>query len=239
MRIQRKNFTLIEILVVMLIMGTLLLIMLPAFSRMMTGNKVDQAASSLKLALERAHSHAVTTRKNVAVILPNDSSIWTGTTESRYFNGGYRLAYVEATGNANTWRFVNWLADSDWVLPVEGAYLRGITNTNGSFPAAGTGLGSSLLSTSASDAFARIPADILATITNYENNNTTSRANCAVIFSPYGNVRGGNDFYFIIVECVITGTNFAYRNTDSGGLPTNFLILNLNRFTGRTTYHTP
>ena len=67
----KRNFTLIELLVVMLLMGVLMTLMLPAFKRMISGNQVQQLASNLKLGLEQAQSHAITSRRYVALILPN------------------------------------------------------------------------------------------------------------------------------------------------------------------------
>lgn len=42
---KRRNFTLIELMVVMLLMGLIMTLMLPSFNRMIRGNKVDQLAS--------------------------------------------------------------------------------------------------------------------------------------------------------------------------------------------------
>ena len=73
---KRRNFTLIELLAVMLLMGVLMLLMLPAFNRMIKGNKVDQLASNLKLGLEQAQSLAAASRKYVALILPSNRATW-------------------------------------------------------------------------------------------------------------------------------------------------------------------
>ena len=59
----RRRFTLIELLVVMLLMGLIMSLMLPAFNKMIRGNRVDQLASGLKLGLEQAQSQAVRSRK--------------------------------------------------------------------------------------------------------------------------------------------------------------------------------
>ena len=100
---KRRNFTLIELMVVMLLMGLIMTLMLPSFNRMIRGNKVDQLASGLKLGMEQAQSHAATSRKYVAMVLPNKMSEWsasdTGENAVRPFCfGGYRLAYVEREG---------------------------------------------------------------------------------------------------------------------------------------------
>ena len=60
---KRRNFTLIELMVVMLLMGLIMTLMLPSFNRMIRGTKVDQLASGLKLGMEQAQSHAATSRK--------------------------------------------------------------------------------------------------------------------------------------------------------------------------------
>ena len=97
----KTNFTLIELLVVMLLMGFLITLMLPGFNRMISGNKVDQMASNLKLALEQAQSHAITSRRYVALVLPSNRSAWE-TEEQPYCLGGYRMAYVRNSGSTST-----------------------------------------------------------------------------------------------------------------------------------------
>ena len=118
---KRRNFTLIELMVVMLLMGLIMTLMLPSFNRMIRGNKVDQLASGLKLGMEQAQSHAATSRKYVAMVLPNKMSEWgasdTGENAVRPFCfGGYRLAYVEREGakGSNLWKFVRWVPNQDW-----------------------------------------------------------------------------------------------------------------------------
>ena len=79
----------------MLLMGVLMTLMLPAFKRMISGNKVDQIASNLKLGLEQARSQAISNRRYVALILPNNNSVWSHPSVKEYCLGGFRQAFVK------------------------------------------------------------------------------------------------------------------------------------------------
>lgn len=78
----------------MLLMGVLMTLMLPAFKRMISGNQVQQLASNLKLGLEQAQSHAITSRRYVALILPNPAMLTSTKLNQDQWFGGCRLAYV-------------------------------------------------------------------------------------------------------------------------------------------------
>ena len=235
----KTNFTLIELLVVMLLMGFLITLMLPGFNRMISGNKVDQMASNLKLALEQAQSHAITSRRYVALVLPSNSSdsSWTDE-EKRHCFGGYRMAYVKNSGSTATWKFQNWVPDSIWKNAPDGAMLVEVVGSANSsefkdqFKDPGKGLSDAITSTKTS------LGDKLLTISEYkydESATAASRANCAVIFSPCGGVKGNEDLRFVIAEAIPNGDNLLFPSRDNNG-PTNYLVLNLNRFTGKVDY---
>lgn len=233
----KTNFTLIELLVVMLLMGFLITLMLPGFNRMISGNKVDQMASNLKLALEQAQSHAITSRRYVALVLPSNKSAWE-TEEQRYCLGGYRMAYVKNSGSTSTWKFQKWVPDSVWKNAPDGAMLVevvGSANTSkfkDQFEDPGKGLADTVTNIQTS------LGDKLQTITEYkydESATAASRTNCAVVFSPYGGVKGNEDLRFVIAEAIPNGDNLLFPSRDNNG-PTNYLVLNLNRFTGKVDY---
>ena len=70
-----RRFTLIELLAVVALISMLMALGVPAFARMIRGNKVDECARNIKLALEQAQMRAASERRHVAVIFPNGSSV--------------------------------------------------------------------------------------------------------------------------------------------------------------------
>ena len=57
-RIGKYRFTLVELLAVVALIGMLMALGVPAFARMIRGNKVDECARSIKLGLEQAQMRA-------------------------------------------------------------------------------------------------------------------------------------------------------------------------------------
>lgn len=226
----KTNFTLIELLVVMLLMGFLITLMLPGFNRMISGNKVDQMASNLKLALEQAQSHAITSRRYVALVLPSNSSdsSWTDE-EKRHCLGGYRMAYVKNSGTS--WEFQKWVPDSMWKNAPDGAMLLMVADTSTTFTP-GTGISGVI-----TDQETSLGNNLLSLSSYKANPETTSTTHpeCAVIFSPYGGVKTTKNLRFVIAEAIPNGTTLVFPSRDNTG-PTNYLILNLNRITGKVDY---
>lgn len=118
-----QRFTLIEMLVVVGIAGLLFALLGPAFTRMTQSNAVEQHASGLKLGMERARALAVSSRRYVAMLLPDKKADDSDIDKHRY--GGYRYAYVtednEASenptdGDASKVQFFleSWIPGEDW-----------------------------------------------------------------------------------------------------------------------------
>lgn len=226
----KTNFTLIELLVVMLLMGFLITLMLPGFNRMISGNKVDQMASNLKLALEQAQSHAITSRRYVALVLPSNSSDSSWTDEEKHHClGGYRMAYVKNSGTS--WEFQKWVPDSMWKNAPDGAMLLMVADTSTTFTP-GTGISGVITDQETS------LGNNLLSLSSYKANpeaTSTTHAECAVIFSPYGGVKTTKNLRFVIAEAIPNGTTLVFPSRDNTG-PTNYLVLNLNRITGKVDY---
>ena len=108
---RHNKFTLVELLVVICLASLLMGVVLPAFNRMVTGSAVDRLASNLKLRLERAQSHAASSRRHVAVILPHrgtDDGVWKDKAkDARY--GGSRMCYVDWDSDNGKAVFRKWL----------------------------------------------------------------------------------------------------------------------------------
>ncbi|WP_303056083.1 pilus assembly FimT family protein [Victivallis vadensis] len=227
----KRNFTLIELLVVMLLMGVLMTLMLPAFKRMISGNQVQQLASNLKLGLEQAQSHAITSRRYVALILPNSA---TGV-HSEYQLGGYRLAYINKQKNkkSKNWVFAGWVPTSEWHQPEsEAKLLMTVDDQNNKYDDFTEGKGLEV-----SNSPANISFDGLLDIKKYDDTAQEAQKS-AIIFSPYGGIVGGKSLRLVIAEALINGNKFIFPSRDTTG-PTNFLILEINRFSGRVRYYQP
>jgi len=204
----KKSFTLIEMIAVVAIAGALIAMFVPAFSRMMFGSKVDQAASDFKLGLEMAQAQAVSSRKYVAMVIPQ----YYGKADKRlqpYCDGGYRLAFVDKEGH-----FFGWVPGSSWRNAADGArFLQLVTN-----------LKDLKLDSSVSE-------DEDWTSLGDDQNRK------AVIFSPYGGVVGDRNLEFSFTEAAYSGENtdderakYDFPNED------NKVTLILNFVTGRVKY---
>ncbi len=232
---KRQNFTLIELMAVMLLMGVLMLMMLPAFNRMIRGNKVDQMTSNLKLGLEQAQARAVSSRRPVALVLPTKQNGWTANADTQavypFCYGGYRLAYVEADGS--DWKFVRWVPDSEWKNAPEGAMLvRVLIPSDSDYTTIkeGDGVGS-VVTNPQTGALGN-----LMTVKDVKLGSSTADVG-GVVFSQYGGLKSDNDMRLAVAEAVPSGSSVVYPTKDSSGKPINWLMLSINKFTGRISYY--
>lgn len=246
----RRRFTLIELLVVMLLMGLIMSLMLPAFNRMIRGNRVDQLASGLKLGLEQAQSHAVRARRHVALVLPNDRTKWVDESLSLvqpFSHGGFRLAYVKS--GSSGWEFVRWVEGQEWKNAPDGAMLvrvMGKSDDDDDYNDYKVGDGVSGVATgmksdSEFDSLADLKklkydgVDEEGTPAKKEKDSVN---HCLVVFSPYGGLVGDQDLRLVIAEALPNGSNgIEYPTKDADGKPVNWKMLSINKFTGRVEYY--
>ena len=239
------DFTLVELLVVICLASLLFGIVLPAFSRMVTGSAVDRLASNLKLRLAQAQSHAASSRGHVALLLPNGTAggtgTWKATSEGAARLGGSRMCYVDWNVDTNKAAFKGWVPDDDWTEPDRGAFLiRAIRNAanvaaEGSAQTILTNAGrDTLLDNSATDdptvAKSKPLKDLTGTLAG---SSTADPVNCAVVFGPRGNVRTTEDLYLVIAEGSVNGTSLVFP----GGGAYNCRALKVNHVTGRVEYY--
>lgn len=229
----RKNrFSLIEVLVVMVIMTVLMTMMMPAFKHMISGSKVDQMTSNLKLGIEQAQSRAVTDRRHVALVLPSNRTYWHADVRP-YCNGGFRLAYmnrIDGAGGAVSWELERWVLGSEWKNAPDGAML--VQTTASSSPPNGTGfltsmnasLGAELENiTLASGAPGNIFSSVLA------------QNHSLIIFDRYGAMVNPT-FHLAIAEAIEGASNAIVYPSRSGTTVSNYLVLRVNQFTGKVEY---
>lgn len=210
----KTRFTLIELLLVMGLMGLMVTIALPAFSRMTGNNKLDVMASNIKIALEQGQSTAVSRNCYVAVVFPNAVSDDEAYSYA-YSYGGYRLAEVTTTDGAN-FVFKRWISDSYLNKP-DGAYLveaRATVLKAGKDSAAANFNGAELNG----NVKGFLPADGI-----------DEELKSSVIFKPTGE-SVNNEMYLVIASGSVAGTTLKTEK------PEDFRQLKLNPFTGRVEY---
>ena len=218
-KIKKQRFTLIELLLVMGLMGLMVTLALPAFSRMAGNNKIDIMTSNIKTALEQGQSTAVSRNCYVAVVFP----LAAAEADVKDYNfGGYRLAEVKPTGtNGTDYTFVKWISESYMNKP-DGAYIVG-SSTKKFSPDA----------TDESTTHKKVPSEVKTG--NFEKFEgikgsvpDVDLTKCkAVIFKSTG-------------ECVNSDMYICIANADADTLKVSNMYdyrqLELNQFTGRVDY---
>lgn len=249
-KIQKYNFTLIEMIAVVAIASMLIGIFVPAFNRMMFGSKVDQATSNFKLGLEMAQSQAVSSRKYVAMILPGSHTNSTDSSKAAdkrlkpFVNGGYRLAFVRKSGN--TYYFNGWVPGSSWRNAYDGAMLVAAINEDDErddLPPVNDDLelyfkvsesSADISNSSVKDKnkhFIEIQTDGNASGNTDDITDLGSDNLKGIVFSPYGGVMGDvTPMQFYFTEVKISDGKYTFPNKD------NFLALKLNSITGKVEY---
>ena len=97
MKNKRNNYTLTEILVVVIILAVVLAIALPGFNNLVNGNKTVRAAKQLAAAFQQARAEAIVSGCKVALILPSRCYNATTNTNIRtnYSNSSYGIIFYE------------------------------------------------------------------------------------------------------------------------------------------------
>ena len=116
----RKSFTLIELIVVIVIMGMILGMMLPAFSKMLIGSGVDASLRSLSSKLSQARQVALTEHQHIAIVIPSKDDL---SSQNPHIHTCYRIAKVQRVGESD-FDFVDWLDDSSWNYLPSGTYIK-------------------------------------------------------------------------------------------------------------------
>ena len=237
-------FTLLELLTVLAIAGVVMALTVPAFTRMLSGNKVDEMAGRLKLGLEQAQSIAATNNRYVALLLPGGSD--TDVTDAdarRYRLGGFRPAFVNRNGSSYT--FDRWVDDHNWQNAPDEAVLTRILNTiadlpqissevstrdEAEIPGASGKIGIVGYAANTTDAFGSSGLMELAS-----NPIGTATSPVAVVFNPRGGIMNGSDLYFVVAAAKINGSNVDYPARDSRG-PVDYRLLMVHQYTGRVEF---
>lgn len=130
----KKNFTILELLLVISIAGVMLTVALPAFSRLLKGSASGIAMRELSARLGSARSKAIAGKDGdfrVALVFPSIGDAETTGTVSelfkqKYYNQAYRACYVEK----ETLNFIRWLPKDNWKFLPDGIVLDTDSTTN-------------------------------------------------------------------------------------------------------------
>lgn len=125
----KKNFTILELLLVISIAGVMLTVALPAFSRLLKGSASGIAMRELSARLGSARSKAIAGKEGfrVAIVFPStvdkkSSSSPENISDSfkkKYYNQAYRACYVDPS----TLTFQRWIEKDNWKFLPEGIVL--------------------------------------------------------------------------------------------------------------------
>lgn len=221
----QRNFSLVELIVVISIMGLLLGISAPTFYALMTGKKVDTVARDLASNITYCRQLAVARARHVALLMPGPSS--SGAPDDKLYRA-YRLAFVNSNSG---YSFDSWVEDSKWNWAPKGASIMEAD--------ADVGIQDSV-------DYAKLPDDsnyteVDAVDLSQLGGGTTIDDVRAIVFSPSGRVRGSG-LYVTVGEALYSAG--IWQISKPQDLPTNKscanqITLEVNRFTGSVTYLTP
>lgn len=134
-RKEQRQFTMLELLIVIGIMMILMSLAVPGFRRLVSGKAVNAAASMLSGQLALARAAAIAEQRYIAVIMPGahfkapDSAADSGTTYDEYHFRSFRIGIVEKGAAANQFKLVSWYPDSKWTFLPVGAVLAECNDT--------------------------------------------------------------------------------------------------------------
>lgn len=252
----RKNFTLVEILVVLGLMAVLLFIALPSFEKLAKGHGVSLAARNIVSKLGLARGYAVSTRQYTALLfyqadVPASGSTPEGTSEkTKYFNKSYRICSVSkyiktaVTPNEARYYFNSWIQGENWDYAPNGVVILEVNDQPDVHLDA-----SSLLDPqntvkkngTANSAFFTKIFFTLSDATDDANTGSNTAYVPGIAFNPSGKMAfatGTNssdsfgDKYVKIGEGTYSGNALVITNKGSTSYETN----KVDQFTGRVTY---
>ena len=209
------NFTLVELLVVMVIVIMLMAATIPAVMKLSSSSGVEAGARMVGAQLRLARQEAITRRRFVAVVFPTTNT--TGGDTVAYT--AFRPCYVRSTGGSFV--FDEWVPNVDWTFCPVGAVIAEV-DLDG--PSTGS------------------PPDFAdGTISQVDDSSPSnpdfgfSSSVRAVVFRPAGRLAAFGNRNVTLVE----GAMPMGATTPTIKQPKNWINIQVNQFTGRVTYERP
>ena len=204
----KRSFTLVELLVVTMIIGIIVAAVVPAFTRLMTGNAVSYGLRMTTSQLNMARTEACARRKYVAVVfLDKASNAASAYLPENGTNIGYRCAFrscyvtKNVSGGSASYTFEKWVPGTRWEYLPKGAYFCGDTD---------------------------LPLEV-KDVTDEDGLLTAGTHDIrAVIFSDSGRAAEKKTFAVVVREGVVTDNKTVTRNNNAD----NQLTAKVNRYTG-------
>lgn len=246
MKNRRKNYTLTEILVVIIILAVVMAIALPGFNNLVNGNKTMRAAKQLATAFQQARAEAIVSGCNVVLLLPcqrRDTSATVNTNiRLNYSNSSYGMLVCKKdrqTYDLNSAKNSNfkWQRLPSGViisLATTGTFTVGSSTYFDDDASMPFGSGSNLFNLTTVANRNNHPAFIRA---GMSNNGNFGDVPC-VIFYPDGTAN--TDLKVFLVEGYVNGSGRLAAtsvNSAAAGRPFNAVGFEFNRFTGRIRYY--
>lgn len=113
-RLRIRSFTLVEMLVVLSIIGVMLSVSLPAFSRLMAGQGVTGGARELGGMLRMTQAYAIGNNRYAALIIPGNQTSLTSIVPNSHKFRCYRPCVIQYNSTSETCTFVNWVPNTKW-----------------------------------------------------------------------------------------------------------------------------
>ena len=228
-----RNFTMFELLAVLVIVFIIMAMMVPAFNKLTSGMGVDTAGRTVVAKLRLARQYAITQRTRVAVIMPRAEG---GKMMSQYQYSCVRIALVTGTGSPYT--FDKWMDNSKWsFLPPGTAIMEADVDE---------GVANGV------DAWQKDPAENGGQAVDDVNLSKIETGSAglvdgvrAIVFLPTGKMSGGAPGRYVTIgEAVFTGGSWVINNQDTNVSTKNQSCMNqvsieCDYYTGRAIYRTP
>ena len=227
--IKTREFTLVELMVVIVIISIILSMTAPAFRRLMVGNSVDSAARMVSSQLMLARAEAIAKREYVAVIMPAAITVPSSNTEV-YKLQAFRSGYVEKSGS--DWKLKRWVPGTQWTFLPSGALIAAIDDDHGSIAFDSDSkewiLASSWTPTDncAYVGDGRDEDDNEVPIVEGATNNSVR----AIIFKPNG--RALNREYITVMEGICSANDASIERENKS----NINVIEINAYTGQARY---
>ncbi len=223
----RRNFTLVEILVVLGLMAILLFIALPAFEKLAKGHGVELAARNLTSKLGMARGYAITKREYVAVLMPTAGTI--PVLPNEYVFKGYKLCAVSSTytpGTPNTFTFQRWLPSEKWEFTPNGTAINDIISATSHSPGSNSAWATALLEIVNGVYLKELDPDTAPSSVTYNSVGNVR----AIVFKPTGKLAIAGNRYIAVSESTYNGSALTATN------PKNWIDITIDQFTGRVAY---